>query len=61
MSLIKHHVLVRLAPTKALSNLGLLRKSRKKLLLMIEGSETLKGNLALIYSVMLLLEQDRHN
>lgn len=59
--LIKHHVLVRLAPTKALLNLGLLRKSRKKLLLMIQGFEALKGNLTLIYSTMFLMEQERHN
>lgn len=61
MSLIKHHVLVRLAPTKALLNLGLLRKSRKKLLLMIQDFETFKENLTLIYYTMLFMEQDRQN
>ena len=55
------HVLVRLAPTEALLNLGLITKSRKKGLLMIQGFERSKGNhtanIILIYYSILLAAQ----
>lgn len=60
--LTQNHVLVRTAPVEALLNLGLIRKSRKRLLLMMQGFETFSGNritnIILIYYSMLITAQN---